>query len=69
MPLEFSVAGYRFGHSMVRGNYDFNLNFNRSGQPTTLDFLFTFTALSGGLGFGPGTFNLPDLLRFAGVLT
>ena len=69
MPLEFSVAAYRLGHSMVRGNYDFNLNFNRNGQPGTLDFLFTFTALSGGLGFGPGTFTLPDLLRFAGVLT
>jgi hypothetical protein len=46
MPLEFSVAAYRLGHSMVRGNYDFNLNF----QPATLDQLFTFTALSGQLG-------------------
>jgi hypothetical protein len=64
MPLEFSVAAYRLGHSMVRGNYDFNLNFNRSGQPgtisATLDLLFTFTALSGGLGFGPGTDTLPE---------
>jgi hypothetical protein len=46
MPLEFSVAAYRFGHSMVRAEYDFNLNF----QPATLDLLFTFTALSGQLG-------------------
>jgi Animal haem peroxidase len=46
MPLEFTVAAYRLGHSMVRGNYDFNLNF----QPATLDQLFTFTALSGQLG-------------------
>jgi hypothetical protein len=46
MPLEFSVAAYRLGHSMVRGNYDFNLNF----QPATLEQLFTFTALSGQLG-------------------
>jgi hypothetical protein len=46
MPLEFSVAAYRLGHSMVRGNYDFNVNF----QPATLDQLFTFTALSGQLG-------------------
>jgi hypothetical protein len=51
MPLEFSVAAFRFGHSMVRAAYDFNLNFNRSGDPgtipATLDLLFTFTALSG----------------------
>lgn len=46
MPLEFTVAAYRLGHSMVRANYDFNLNF----QPATLDQLFTFTALSGQLG-------------------
>ncbi|MCM4076376.1 LysM peptidoglycan-binding domain-containing protein [Paractinoplanes hotanensis] len=51
MPLEFSVAGYRFGHSMVRFAYHFNDNFNlRGGIPATLDLLFTFTALSDGLG-------------------
>ena len=69
MPLEFSVAAYRFGHSMVRSAYDFNLNFNKSGEqtgpndrtiPATLDLLFTFTALSGQLGFGPGTNTLPE---------
>ncbi len=51
MPLEFSVAGYRFGHTMVRSDYDFNVNFNtQDGIPATLDLLFTFTALSGQLG-------------------
>ncbi|NMO52394.1 LysM peptidoglycan-binding domain-containing protein [Actinoplanes sp. TBRC 11911] len=54
MPLEFSVAGYRFGHSMVRGAYNFNDNFNFSGEqgtfPASLEFLFTFSALSGQLG-------------------
>ena len=54
MPLEFAVAAYRFGHSMVRAAYDFNLNFNRSGEPgtlpATLDLLFVFTALSGQFG-------------------
>ncbi|GAA0810180.1 peroxidase family protein [Spirilliplanes yamanashiensis] len=29
MPLEFSVAAYRFGHSMVRATYDYNRNFGR----------------------------------------
>ncbi len=54
MPLEFAVAGFRFGHTMVRSDYDFNVNFNTSGQPNTfpatLGLLFTFTALSGELG-------------------
>lgn len=51
MPLEFSVAAYRFGHSMIRAAYDFNLNFNTSGepgtQPATLGLLFMFTAFKG----------------------
>jgi hypothetical protein len=51
MPLEFSVAAYRFGHSMVRAQYDFNLNFNTSRPPNSrariFPELFMFTALSG----------------------
>jgi hypothetical protein len=62
MPLEFSVAAYRFGHSMVRAAYDYSRNFgNRlpgqgGGQPlipfAPFDLLFLFT----GEGFarGPG---------------
>jgi heme peroxidase len=50
LPLEFTVAAYRFGHTMVRDDYDFNVNFNRGTSPATLDLLFTFTALSGQLG-------------------
>jgi nucleoid-associated protein YgaU len=46
LPLEFTVAGFRFGHTMVRDTYDFNLNFS----PASLGLLFTFTALSGELG-------------------
>lgn len=45
IPFEFSVAGYRFGHSMVRRTYHYNSNF-----PTaSLSDLFRLTALSGDL--------------------
>ena len=44
LPLEFSVAGYRFGHSMVRAFYDYNKNFGRPGSGilpnATLELLF-----------------------------
>jgi hypothetical protein len=53
MPFEFSVAAYRFGHSMVRRTYHYNSNFPRA----TLKDLFTLTALSGDLG---GTPTLPE---------
>jgi hypothetical protein len=45
MPIEFSVAAYRLGHSMVKGTYNWNVAFD-NGQGT-LGFLFTFTGLSG----------------------
>jgi len=45
MPFEFSVAAYRFGHSMVREAYHYNRNFQHAGL---LD-LFMLTAFSGRL--------------------
>lgn len=65
MPLEFAGAAYRFGHSMVRQEYEYNSTF-RSGEPfgaAQLTQLFTFTALSGDIAPGPaqsGSDTLPD---------
>ncbi|TCL70385.1 heme peroxidase family protein [Rhizobium sp. BK251] len=73
LPLEFSVAGFRFGHSMVRAAYDYNKHFGRpasDGLPdATLDLLFRFT---GGGGALDGNKKLPrnwiiDWNRFLGT--
>lgn len=64
MPLEFSGAAYRFGHSMIRQEYEYNSTFNSGANiQATFNFMFTFTALSGDLspGAGPGgSDTLPD---------
>jgi hypothetical protein len=50
MPVEFSAAAYRFGHSMVREIYSHNRIFTPGGGiPATLDLLFKFTGLSGSI--------------------
>ena len=51
MPLEFSVAAYRLGHSMIRSAYDWNARFPDSQG--SLDLLFTFSGTSGDLGGSP----------------
>ena len=44
MPVEFSAAAYRLGHSMVRQAYSHNRVFTPTGGVTaTLDLLFQFT--------------------------
>ncbi len=60
MPLEFSVAAYRLGHSMIRGAYQWNRVFNTGGPggAASLFLLFVFTGTSG--NFDPGS-QLPDL--------
>lgn len=55
MPIEFSVAGFRLGHSMVRAAYNWNKIFDDGFG--TLDLLFTFSATSGNLG---GEARLPS---------
>jgi Animal haem peroxidase len=52
LPLEFSLAGYRFGHSMVRGAYDYNKNFGPEAgfaPRATLNDLFEFTGGGGAI--------------------
>ncbi len=48
MPVEFSVAGFRMGHSMVRAAYDWNRRF--PGDAGGLFYMFDFSALGGSLG-------------------
>jgi len=48
IPLEFSTACFRFGHSMVRDTYDWNKNFGRGSNPilplgADFDHLVLFT--------------------------
>jgi hypothetical protein len=54
MPIEFSVAAYRLGHSMIRAEYSWNVNF----PDATLDQLFDFSGLNGDLGGGT---RLPNI--------
>lgn len=69
MPLEFSVAAFRFGHSMVRASYDHNRIFGAAESGTQqliplapFGLLFAFTG--GGdmpdVGGGPRHEALPD---------
>jgi hypothetical protein len=74
LPLEFSVAAYRFGHSMVRAVYDYNKNFGRPLPGivlpnASLDLLFQFTGDGGNIAEKK---KLPknwviDWTRFVGV--
>ena len=48
MPLEFSVAAFRLGHSMIRSEYNWNAKF--PGDFGSLDWMFFFSALGGNLG-------------------
>jgi Animal haem peroxidase len=50
MPIEFSIAAFRLGHSMIRGAYDWNARF--PGTDGFLFFLFDFSGVSGNLGGG-----------------
>lgn len=62
MPIEFSVAAFRLGHSMIRPSYEWNRVFNsQEGLPgriatATLELLFEFTQFSGSTSPGDTPF-------------
>jgi Animal haem peroxidase len=56
IPVEFAVAAYRLGHSMVRAAYQWNAVFNSNGGPggiAPLHLLFQFSGTSGVLSPSP----------------
>ena len=62
MPIEFSVAAYRLGHSMVRDVYNWNAVFNKKKIPASLLLLFAFSGTSGILAppASPAQLNDPN---------
>jgi hypothetical protein len=68
MPVEFSVAAYRLGHSMIRNAYEWNRVFRTGGDggEGTLELVFEFSAVSGDF-FGSPTLPsnwIIDWMRF-----
>jgi LysM repeat protein len=59
MPIEFSVAAYRFGHSMIRDLY----SWNRIFDPADLGLIFSFSGVSGQMSSLPSTWPI-DWRRF-----
>ena len=66
MPIEFSVAAFRLGHSMIRRAYNWNQIFDDGFG--SLDLLFVFSGLSGDLG-GSSAFQAPGSQTSAGSTT
>lgn len=63
IPVEFAVAAYRFGHSLVRETYDHNRVFGPGPgrlAPGSLALLFRFTGLSGTIDGSAGNEALPS---------
>jgi len=59
-PLEYAVAGFRFGHTMVRGFYDHNRNFGNPRRDATFEQLFLFTGNGHQLNGADITKSIPN---------
>ena len=59
MPIEFSVAAFRLGHSMIRADY----NWNKVFPNATLGQLFDFSHVSGGITGGIPSVWIADFRR------
>lgn len=55
MPVEFSAAAFRLGHSLVRNAYEWNMVFSSTGRAFRpgLNLFFEFSKVSGDLGGSP----------------
>jgi hypothetical protein len=64
VPMEFTTAAFRFGHSMVGRSYDFNANFGSDGRLSTdgasLSQLFNFTSHGNMADLPRSSIQLPD---------
>ena len=62
VPFEFTSAAFRFGHSMVGANYDYNENFRTGGLlgPASLQSLVEFTSRNNMGGSADPLKQLPD---------
>jgi hypothetical protein len=75
MPIEFSVAAFRLGHSMVRPKYEWNRVFNSKADSPgriadgTLRLLFVFSATSGNFTPFPPDDDNPDAGAFESLPT
>lgn len=74
IPLEFSVAAFRFGHSMIREKYNLNIRHNDTDFAATNSgaaFLFELMKFTGRgkMGTVPSIITLPPIINLPSIWT